>query len=783
MLRLTQRPIAGLRFWLASIALLWLMVWVRLVYLNRLPVFVDEGTHLQWTQAFVAGTNAYPRLMDGRVGLMAWLALFQLNGPAPLWVARAASAVAATLSCAACLSLGAHFSSRTALLAGLLYAILPYAVFHDRQALADPLTAALGALALALLVRLAQHSRWAVVIPLGLALAASILVKFTSAIYLAGWVWAMLILPTRSWRAWLLKNLAALGVALGVAGLTLLMLQNRLGNANSIFANTQLSYVTCPPLVCAGNVSEQLRRLPEVINGWLSIIPPYFGWPLMVLAGSALFAAQHRRVVVFLWVTMASMTFAMWLAATQALPPRYYSFLAVPLSVLAAQGIETLTMFGETRFPNEHGFLARPIIRVWVGAIAIGVVLWPMANTWPIITHPTQANLPAIDMRQYVSGPYAGVGFAEAAHSVQADNALVLAESWFPLSLSAYLDSTRLRLMGLGNISWPEAEAALNAGQNIYIVDRVLPGRANADTAIDPTTLGLYPRLNGEGPLRVRLIQHAQPEALKTLFTAMFPRPEGFLDQYDALLAQSAPEPTWLTSYPPSQFPFLVERWTLAHSAQIPLDIGGAQPWDTATVINQLAQIDLGDARLRVIFFDESRLDPHRAVETWLVTHLFREGEQFVGALRVMDFVGGGAVQPTQRLPVGARFGESITLDTLEILDESAQPNSPVRVRLTWRAEAPVDETLKVFVHLFAGENIVAQHDGQPVGELRPTRTWAVGESIVDQFAIRLPTEAAPGTYQLRIGLYNADTQARWPAQLADGAVAEFFVGGAVIVK
>lgn len=777
MQRPTQRPVAGLSFWLVSIALLGLTVWVRLAHLNRLPVFVDEGTHLQWTQAFVAGANAYPRLMDGRVGLMAWLALFQLNGPAPLWVARAASAVAATLSCAACLSLGAHFSRRTALLAGLLYAILPYAVFHDRQALADPLSSALGALALALLVRLSKQKRWATVIPLGAALAAAILVKFTSIIYLAGWMWAMLVLPTHNRRCLFLKNLSALGVAVILGGAALFALREHLGTADSIFANSQLSYVRCPPLLCAGDVNEQVRHLPEVVGGWLTLIAPYFGWPLMGLAGLALLPTQQRRLVVFLWLTVTSMTLAVWLAATQALPPRYYSFLAVPLAVVGAHGIWSGAQW-------LAAWLNAPRAKIILAGGLIGLTAWPMTNSWAIVAQPDQANLPAIDVRQYFTGPYAGVGFAEAAHSVQADQALVLAESWFPLSLSAYLDSTHTQLMGLGNLTWSEAEAALNAGRDIYIVDRVLPGRADAD----PTVIGLYPRLNGEGPLRVRLIHTAQPESLKTLFWATFPRPEGFLDQYDAVLAQATSEPTWLAPYPPSQFPFLAERWALAQlalaqPAQVQvLDVGGPQPWDPATAIDQLAQRELGDARLRLIFFDEGRLDPHHLVETWLVTHLFRAGEQFVGPLRVVDFAGAGT-DATQTLNVGARFGQASVLETVEILDEVARPTGMVRVRLTWRAEAPIAETLKVFVHIVSDATIVAQHDGQPMGELRPTHTWTVGETIVDQFAIRLPAEARPGAYQLRIGLYNADTQTRWPAQLADGMAAEFWVGGVITIK
>jgi hypothetical protein len=766
MQRPTQRLVAGPQFWLVSLVLLWLALWTRLASLDRLPVFVDEGTHIQWTRAFVAGTNAYPRLMDGRVGLMAWLALFQLNGPAPLWAARAAGAMAATLSCAACLSLGARFSRRTGLLAGLLYALLPYAVFHDRQALADPLTAAWGALMLALLPRLA-NGRWTWTLAVGAALAASALIKFTSVTYLAGLLWAALVLPTTNRRRLALKTLGVLSAAAMVAAGVLLALASRLGGETSIFANAQLSFVSCPPVLCAGDVSEQLRRLPDVVSGWLALVPPYFGWPLLAMAVLALLTTHQRRRVVFLWLTVGSMTLAVWLAATQALPPRYYSFLAAPLAVLAAHGIWAAAQWFNRRSA-----------RVIVTGALMGVVLWPMTNSWAIIHNPLRASLPAIDVRQYFTGPYAGVGFAEAAQQAQGDEALVLADSWFPLSLSAYLDPTRTQLTALGNAAWAEVMTALDAGRNVYIIDRVLSGNPYADGAV----MGLFPRLNGEGPLRVRLVRDAKPESLQTLFWAMFQRPEGLLDQYDALLTQPMPEATWLAPYPPSQLPFVAERWAIAQPAPIQLlDVGGAQPWDAATAIERLAQTDLTGARLRMIFFDEARLDPARRVESWMVTHLFREGEQFFGPLRVVDFAGAG--QPVQTLDVGARFGEAIVLETVEILNETAQPNGVVRVRLTWRCEAPVAETLKVFAHLFADANIAAQHDGQPVGELRPTRTWSAGETIADQFAIRVPADVASGAYQLRIGLYNADTQARWPAQLADGRSAEFFVGGVITVK
>ena len=54
---------------------------------------------------------------------------------------------------------------------------------------------------------------------------------------------------------------------------------------------------------------------------------------------------------------------------------------------------------------------------------------------------------------------------------------------------------------------------------------------------------------------------------------------------------------------------------------------------------------------------------------------------------------------------------------------------------------------------------------------------------MAGQFALRLPADLAPGAYQLRIGLYDPATLARLPVRLADGATAEFYVGGTVNVR
>jgi hypothetical protein len=69
-----------------------------------------------------------------------------------------------------------------------------------------------------------------------------------------------------------------------------------------------------------------------------------------------------------------------------------------------------------------------------------------------------------------------------------------------------------------------------------------------------------------------------------------------------------------------------------------------------------------------------------------------------------------------------------------------------------------------VFVHLLDNEGlVVAQHDGQPVGGLRPTSSWATGETQQDNHGLLMPESTAPGEYRLVAGMYVPATGERLP--------------------
>ncbi len=771
-----NRPLA------ASLALLVFALWLRLTHLTSLPVFVDEGTHLYWAQLFTTGQATYPFYMDGRLLAVAYFALFDLGGPTPLWLGRAAAAVLATLNVAACITLGRRLGDwRTGWLAGLLYAVLPFAVFHDRQMLADTVSAAGGALMLVGALRLAGPGRWRNVWPFGLGLAAAVLAKLNAVLYLGVPVLAVLLLAETGAARRRLAARYAVGLALaaGSAALFLFVMRDRLGTPGGVMVAQELSPVQCPPALCQGDLAEQWRRLPGALASLLAIVAPHFGWPLVAAALAALPVPGRRRREAWLYGALIVLMLAALVASVREfIFPRYVIYVAAPLAVLAAHAV----LAGPHWAPAD----LRPALRIGL----LLVVAWPLTNSVALITRPLEASLPPIDERQYVTGVYTGAGFAEAARVVAdfrpadfrpADNhpLLVLGTAWHRLPLSAYLEAALVEMQAAADLDWPTVEAALAAGRPLFLLEEY-----PRDSALrDPTSadVAFLARPGTAAALRLRRYAGLSADAQAALFAALFIRPDAFLDTYDQLLAEAAADGATLIPYPPQQTAFLLER-PGANAARV-LAVGGARPWDPDEALQRLATADvLAAQQARAVFLQETRLDPQRRVEAWLAQHLFHLGERWFGPVRVVDYAGPAAGPAALSFTPDLDFG-GLELAAVDVLDAAPSAGGRLRLRLTWRCQTPTPVAYKVFVHVFQGERLAAQHDGQPVGELRPTTTWRAGDVIVDQLALALPADLAPGDYQLRIGLYDLATQQRLPAQTTAGQPAEFFVSPALTVK
>lgn len=116
----------------------------------------------------------------------------------------------------------------------------------------------------------------------------------------------------------------------------------------------------------------------------------------------------------------------------------------------------------------------------------------------------------------------------------------------------------------------------------------------------------------------------------------------------------------------------------------------------------------------------------------------------------------------------GSRFGTAVELAG----SSAAQIGDDLAVTLYWRPLAPVDRYATVFVHLLdADGQLVAQHDGAPVGGAYPFPLWQTGTLVVDRHTLALPADLPPGRYTLAVGIYDPDTLARWPVTQPDGTL------------
>jgi 4-amino-4-deoxy-L-arabinose transferase-like glycosyltransferase len=167
--------------------------------------------------------------------------------------------------------------------------------------------------------------------------------------------------------------------------------------------------------------------------------------------------------------------------------------------------------------------------------------------------------------------------------------------------------------------------------------------------------------------------------------------------------------------------------------------------------------------------------DPDSILERWLSEHAYRAADEWYGDVRSILYAspGGEEAGPVERR-VDADLGGHVSLESLELLDETVEPGGIVRVTLEWSALGEMSEDYAVFVHLLDGEGqVVAQHDGQPGGGFLPTSSWNLGERVEDRHGLLIPQDTAPGEYLLVAGLYLPTTGERLRVLDGGGAGAD----------
>jgi uncharacterized membrane protein len=191
-------------------------------------------------------------------------------------------------------------------------------------------------------------------------------------------------------------------------------------------------------------------------------------------------------------------------------------------------------------------------------------------------------------------------------------------------------------------------------------------------------------------------------------------------------------------------------------------------PWDVGEDFNiGLGVIDGWDWEAR-----GQRLPP-RVITSTLRVRLFDQGT----AVQLAEVKGGEIITPrrTFSLPATA-IPVNVSLDNqMELLGYDMRPTSPsvddaIHLTLYWRAIADVDVDYTVLAHLIdRGENIVAQHDGQPDEGRYPTSEWLEGEIVEDEHTLVPAAQYGSGEYRLAVGMYHLEGGVRLPAHDQNG--------------
>lgn len=105
---------------------------------------------------------------------------------------------------------------------------------------------------------------------------------------------------------------------------------------------------------------------------------------------------------------------------------------------------------------------------------------------------------------------------------------------------------------------------------------------------------------------------------------------------------------------------------------------------------------------------------------------------------------------------IRANLGYKLILVSCQLNNSAFRPGDAIQLAVVWQVLERMSQTYTTFIHVTRqnGE-IVTQLDTLPLSGSRLTNTWQPGETLNDLYTLTLPVNLSPGTYWVRIGLYE----------------------------
>ncbi|MBN1122881.1 MAG: glycosyltransferase family 39 protein, partial [Anaerolineae bacterium] len=387
---------------------------IRIVRLDDTPLYLDEATHVMRAEQVVTQGDIYAGIVADKALFPMVLAIFKPLGPEGPFLGRMISVWAGLIGVAGCIALGKSLgSTRVGLLAGLICAMLPVTVFHERQVLVDPLKAAFTTLCILLIVWMAKKPRvWQGVL-LGAALAGAYLTKISSLFFFVLPLIGIPMLSRQKSKLWRALAISVGAIALGA----LISYEVYQMAARDGVEPVQEHTSTTRIRLLTWNEDETQEALKRDLGNMADFTRAYIGWPMLGLSALSLawiVLDKKRWELLYLWVPAGAFTVGLLLIQTDlwTLPARYFQSSFAPLIVLAVialdTGIEIITDW-------------QPQFAPWVLGLLVGIITIPaLGIDWAIIHDIDTAPLAKGDRDLYVVGLTAGHAYKEAAEDLLA---------------------------------------------------------------------------------------------------------------------------------------------------------------------------------------------------------------------------------------------------------------------------------------------------------------------------------------------------------------------------
>lgn len=184
---------------------------------------------------------------------------------------------------------------------------------------------------------------------------------------------------------------------------------------------------------------------------------------------------------------------------------------------------------------------------------------------------------------------------------------------------------------------------------------------------------------------------------------------------------------------------------------------------DPSAWLSSPAQPCSGSHRIWIIGWQEEFVDPLGWFPAWLLWNGWEEDVQNIAGLSVRGY----NVSCVLKRPPEPEGDLSVVFQNgIHLRGFRFRPPHPrdrlLGVMLTWERTLPLHGFLKVFIHIHDEKgNLVAQEDFPLARGFLNIARWPLGQPMTVFAAVRIPDALKPGSYAVRVGLYDPETMAR----------------------